>query len=525
MLEPGPQRAWSGPVRRIAQILRDAPDEALERLGAPVHGIDPTELNTQASPPTGTQGIIAGYGQTSGSGGDYGIKRYGRVVTTSCGGDSSLVCWSFTNPIGAPGDDSNTCNGDSGGPLFMDLGNGEVVAGITSGGNNSSCLATDDSYDANVYTYRSFIQGVLGSDSTSTCGSLPPVGDPDVSVVGFDGQLSGGNSSATHTFSVSGSAAELRVTLKGEDNSNPLNADMYVKQGTGASASNFDCKSDGGATVGECIFASPAAGEWSVFVRRVSGNGEYQITTTTFGGDPPVCGNDVTESGEQCDGTDDTACPGACDASCSCPAPVCGNDVVESGEQCDGSDASACPTGVCASDCTCEAPVCGNDIAEAGEACDGSDDQLCPGSCQSDCQCGSTPPQTCSSDLWVVRARADAKRFLWKADIDDFFGDYADLDPRDGFTFTVTQGSDEVRISIPAGDAGWSKSKPSRGKFQWKGSVDGITAVKLTRKASKGVWKLLVKGRNVPGAGNLDVITYYADVQATMGSTCVNGIY
>lgn len=497
-------------------------DVAVIKLGAPVHGIDPSKLNTSGSPPIGTSGTIAGFGQTSGNAGDYGIKRYGRVVTSSCGGDSQLVCWRFANPVGAPGDDSNTCNGDSGGPLFVDLGDGEVVAGITSGGNNGSCQAVDDSYDANVYTFRSFIQGVLGSDSTSTCGGLSPVGDADVNVVGFDGQLGSGNASDLHEFTVSGSPSELRVTIKGEDNSNPLNADMYVKQGSGASASDFDCKSDGDSSVGACLFPSPAAGTWSVFVRRVSGAGEYQITTTTFGGDPPACGNDVTESGEQCDGSDDAACPGACGGDCSCPAPVCGNDMAETGEACDGSDASGCPTGLCESDCSCQAPVCGNDLAEAGEACDGSDDQLCPGLCQSDCMC---PAVSCSEDLWVLRARSSAKRFVWKAEIDDFSGIYDALDPRNGFSFVVSQGPDEVTVTIPAGDSGWAKSKPSKGRFVWKGARDGITTVKLVQKGNRGVWQLLVKGKNVPGAGSIDVVQFFADVQATIGGVCVSGIY
>lgn len=499
-------------------------DVAVLKLGAPVTGIDPSDLNTQTTPPVGTEGIIAGYGQTSGSAGDYGIKRFGRVVTTSCTGQGSqdLVCWQFANPVGAPGEDSNTCNGDSGGPLYVNLGGGQVVAGITSGGSNSSCLATDSSFDADVFTYRSFIQGVLGSDSTSTCGGLAPVGDGDVTVVGFDGDLSGGNSTDDHTFSVSSSASELRVTLKGEDNSNPLNADMYVKQGTGASTSSFDCKSDGGASVGQCVFSNPTPGTWSVHVRRVSGNGEYQVTSTAFGGEPPVCGNDINESGEQCDGADDAACPGACGADCSCPAPICGNDVVETGEECDGASASGCPTGTCTADCSCAPPVCGNDVAEAGEACDGADDALCPGVCQGNCLC---PTLSCAEDLFVTRARSDARRFLWKGEIFNFSGEYDDLDPRDGFTFEVSQGPDSVTVTIPAGDPGWSRSRPARGRYIWKGSIDGVTNVKLIRKANRGLWALLVKGREVPGASSIDVISFWTDVQLNVGGSCVTGLY
>ena len=37
---------------------------------------------------------------------------------------------------------------------------------------------------------------------------------------------------------------------------------------------------------------------------------------------PPVCGNDVEERGEDCDGTDDAACPGQCQVDCTCPAPL-----------------------------------------------------------------------------------------------------------------------------------------------------------------------------------------------------------
>ncbi|MFQ5413378.1 MAG: IPTL-CTERM sorting domain-containing protein [Phycisphaerae bacterium] len=101
---------------------------------------------------------------------------------------------------------------------------------------------------------------------------------------------------------------------------------------------------------------------------------------------PAVCGNNITEPGEQCDGTDDAACPGLCLPNCTCPAPVCGNNVTEAGEQCDGTDDAACP-GQCLPNCTCPQPVCGNNITEPGEDCDGTDDAACPGQCQPDCTC------------------------------------------------------------------------------------------------------------------------------------------
>jgi len=96
-----------------------------------------------------------------------------------------------------------------------------------------------------------------------------------------------------------------------------------------------------------------------------------------------VCGNDIVEPGEACDG-------GAnCTTGCTLktPAPACGNDIVEAGEQCDGS--SDCTTG-----CTLKpsGAVCGNDIVEAGEQCDGSSD------CTTGCTLVVPPPTGCTSN-------------------------------------------------------------------------------------------------------------------------------
>jgi hypothetical protein len=69
---------------------------------------------------------------------------------------------------------------------------------------------------------------------------------------------------------------------------------------------------------------------------------------------PPRCGDNViNQAGEECDGTDDTACPGQCLPDCTCPAAICGDDVVnQPGEMCDGTDDAACP-GECLPDCAC----------------------------------------------------------------------------------------------------------------------------------------------------------------------------
>ena len=58
---------------------------------------------------------------------------------------------------------SNTCNGDSGGPLFVDEGEVQTLAGITSGGDASDCLVVDHSYDTSVAAVRAYIEAQGGA--------------------------------------------------------------------------------------------------------------------------------------------------------------------------------------------------------------------------------------------------------------------------------------------------------------------------------------------------------------------------
>src|SRR5687768_14602595 len=110
-------------------------DVAVLTLERPVTGITPTPLQ-DAAPALGTEGTIVGFGRTGGSDFIYGLKYEGPVTTGTCpdGIDpSGKVCWTF-NGTG----DANTCNGDSGGPLFFTTGGVTRVGGITSGGSDSS---------------------------------------------------------------------------------------------------------------------------------------------------------------------------------------------------------------------------------------------------------------------------------------------------------------------------------------------------------------------------------------------------
>jgi hypothetical protein len=76
------------------------------------------------------------------------------------------------------------------------------------------------------------------------------------------------------------------------------------------------------------------------------------------------CGDGVRQPGEACDGDDDDACPGLCQADCAC-GPFCGDGVVnQPSERCDGNGMGPlCPDGYglgCTAGCSCcsEAAFC-----------------------------------------------------------------------------------------------------------------------------------------------------------------------
>src|SRR5215468_5653035 len=130
----------------------------------------------------------------------------------------------------------------------------------------------------------------------------------------------------------------------------------------------------------------------------------------TCPGSGAVCGNNIKEGTEQCDGSDATACPGVCQADCTCPnaCPQTGGAAdacltyTDPGSACrtcvqaNAPGDGACPfaalgyqclnsayndscsavvnTHGCASACC---PPCGNNVREGIETCDGTDDSAC----------------------------------------------------------------------------------------------------------------------------------------------------
>src|SRR5439155_1233815 len=224
--------------------------------------------------------------------------------------DATALCWNYT------GSAANSCNGASGGPLFVDSGFGTVVAGIASGGRSESCLPGDFTFDSSIAPYRVWIEAESGADlGQTTCGGVPQAGDPRTTVVQANATLGDAVPAGTHTVDVPAGTNELRVALNAIDDGQ-ANFDLYVKAGRPPTADDYDGRVAAGGQYAYCQFNFPVAGTWYLMVTRAMGSGPYQLTASVFGGDPPVCGNGVRETGELCDGADDGACPGACNGTC-----------------------------------------------------------------------------------------------------------------------------------------------------------------------------------------------------------------
>jgi trypsin len=267
-------------------VFRQTSDLAIVKLASPVSGIAPSPINTTGKPAPGSTGIIVGFGVTEAASSGSGIKRAGTLNIANCAAaginPSNHVCATLSAPLGST---SGTCHGDSGGPLFVDLGSGLVIAGTTSGGDSPSqnCTPPNHLYFADVFKDRSWIAAVSGTDlGTAACGGIPAAGGPNTAVSGAIGALSPSHISDELTLAVPAGMSRLRVGLTAENFlANEFN--LYVKRGGTPSTSIFDCKSDGIYTLAFCDIASPAADTWHFLVNGISGpGGPYELVTTLF---------------------------------------------------------------------------------------------------------------------------------------------------------------------------------------------------------------------------------------------------
>lgn len=267
-------------------------DIAVLELARATTGVIPTHLPS-ASVAVGTTATIVGYGRSGGAQEDYGIKQAGDVLTTTCPRIASgpgHVCWNYQ---GDPG--SNTCNGDSGGPLFVTEGSDLVVGGTTSGGTRTDCLDGDHSYDNDVFTFKDYIESSVGAArlGQASCGDLPQVGQEGTSVMAGQGRLQAGDSAALEV-AVPPGTSELRVTVNATDGAD---FDAFARAGEPPTATENDCAAVGPSSYGSCEVAAPAAGTWHVAVEAKDA-GDYQLSVTMLGGAPIAVDDAYTASAD-----------------------------------------------------------------------------------------------------------------------------------------------------------------------------------------------------------------------------------
>ncbi len=275
-------------------------DLGIVSLSRDANGIGPSPINRLLKPPLATPGTIVGFGVTRvgrNSPNDAGIKRQGPMVTGDCSdglSNDGQLCWSFV------GTGANTCDGDSGGPMFVDVGAGTTVAGITSGGNSATCLAPDEGFDTDVFSYASWIADQSGADlGAAGCGDLGTVGSTSVSVTPFSGALSAAVPEQQLAFSVAENTRVLRVALNSQvwsSSSNDNDFDLLLRAGAPPTNTSFDCADRSPLPLAYCEISAPAAGTWYALVSRYRGDGAFQLTATAFA-EPVPCISDCDGSG------------------------------------------------------------------------------------------------------------------------------------------------------------------------------------------------------------------------------------
>lgn len=252
-------------------------DLAVLTLARPVTGVTPARLSSGGET-LGQAGTIVGFGLIGGNGPDiYGIKREGSVQTRSCKEleDDEAICWDFS------GEGSNTCNGDSGGPLYFGSGAARRLAGVTSGGDALDCLSPDHSHDVNLFKYRPWILAQSSEvEGFTHCGAGPTAASDQAPIQSAAGELTVEQNAADHSFAVPENTAELRIGFNGREGER-ADFSFFVRQGQPATEELFDCAHQMARQSGVCVFEDPLPGPWYLAVQSFRGTGEYQFTAVT----------------------------------------------------------------------------------------------------------------------------------------------------------------------------------------------------------------------------------------------------
>ncbi len=251
-------------------------DLAVIKLNQAVAGVPPSPVQGEESFAMGVAGTIVGYGTSGHLRSDFGLKRKGEVVIDNY---TSLV---HPNAQSA----SNTCYGDSGGPIFAD----GALVGISTFLSDPTCVGDlplgNGSLGFNVHLaaevgyYPAFIQSAAGSDLGRTCGNVAPLGSGETEIANLEAAFDLADTSHPYSFEVGPETQSLAIASTGTEDA--ADFDLYVKFGSPPSLDDFDCKAAGPGQFGFCHMASPQVGTWYATLVRYRGRGAYQLTVTRY---------------------------------------------------------------------------------------------------------------------------------------------------------------------------------------------------------------------------------------------------
>lgn len=227
------------------------------------------------------------------------------------------------------------------------------------------------------------------------------------------------------------------------------------------------------------------------------------------------CGNDVIEGPEeQCDGTDDAACPGQCvapgdAAECTCPNS-CGNGIVDVGETC---DPPGSPVGPNANPCRDDCTGCGDSVTQSGdgETCDDGNSAECdPAHPQRP-----APGDSCNNICGGLICR-DPSRIKLTNGL-DVFKSHGVLVPVDGQSIDFSAG--EVAIALTTAEGvifattlpSGSVAALSNGGFKYRdkgAKLHGGVHVLVAKPTKDGTLKLTVVSYGDIGQPATDMVTH-----------------
>lgn len=275
---------WPGDARFVypSPTNGSRADVAIVKLKRPAEGIMPMPLKLRGKPPKGSQALIIGFGRTGGWRYDYGVKRIGGVIMDTCTQKyaDELLCWSYSSSIAKTGENSNTCNGDSGGGLHIDAK--LSVAGVTSGGLPSTrCLTGDHSYNTAFDANAEWLDKILGdAPPQSSCGTTAAI-DVNEHVFGIRAYLDNSTDERVERFEVRPGTAVLRVAMNGtDDGSVHTDFNLYLIAKDSTDTSEAICREDGPGQFAVCEVKSPPLGAYTAVVRQKKGNGWFQLVVT-----------------------------------------------------------------------------------------------------------------------------------------------------------------------------------------------------------------------------------------------------